>query len=208
MNEYKYLKYKSKYINLKQIGGTDIIIQKAWSSIIETSYYLKSKYDVTFDGRLYWNILKSIFEKIDISYVETKSDNDEPIIWNASHKQIIKKFNELFSKYNLLEKDINGKLIEHNHFLLQLINIPTKNNPSFTRLMQIALNIGQLKAFMDRFPFEIKTEIYNFINDENLLNISTYMTVENYTKYNFTQEDLSNLDLILTNQTTNPPIKK
>ena len=64
----------------------------------------------------------------------------------SSSYQSKKNLQTSFKKYS--EKDKSGNLIEENHFLLQLLNIPYKddNIPSFERLLQIALNIGQIKS--------------------------------------------------------------
>ncbi len=44
------------------------------------------------------------------------------------------------------EADIEGNTIELNHFLLQCVRIPVNDEPSPRKIMQVALNIGQLEA--------------------------------------------------------------
>lgn len=95
----------------------------------------------------------------------------------------------------LPEKDRDENLIENNHFLLQQLNIPNKDDgkTSFRRLMQIALNIGQLRPHKREFT----DTIVKLIEKNKMDDIGTYMTVDNYTKYGFTDKDLEELRKIL-----------
>ncbi len=69
--------------------------------------------------------------------------------------------------------------------------------------MQIALNIGQLKSYEK--PFD--DNILKMIRENNLSNINTYMTSENYNKYIFNKDDLTKLKNILDDLNDNPPLK-
>ena len=69
--------------------------------------------------------------------------------------------------------------------------------------MQIALNIGQLKSYEK--PFD--DNILKMIKENNLSNINTYMTSENYNKYIFNKDDLTKLKNILNNLNDNPPLR-
>ena len=108
-------------------------INELWDNIINSSNEIRSE-NKNLDGLKYWKHIKNIIK--DINSVPNKN-----IEWNKDHIKIKTKF---YNKFNLSEKDKNNNLIENNHFLLQLINIPYKddNIPSFKRLIQIALNIG------------------------------------------------------------------
>jgi hypothetical protein len=194
-----YYKYKKKYLILKkeQKGGSKTEVEEAWKLIIEYSMLGKKKYGDKFDGLEYWNNLKLFLKEIDNRF-------NSNIEWNPNHFRVIENFKSVIQL--IPEKDINNNLIEKNHFLLQQLNIPNKDNgiPSFTRLMQIALNIGQLKSYQNPFT----SDILKVINDNNLSNINTYMTSDNYNKYIFDKSDLLKLITILKKLEKTPPLIK
>lgn len=196
MYKQKYFKYKTKYLKLKkQKGGAIPEIQEAWKKIIEDSSYLKTTYKKNFDGLKYWKSVKPFLNDID-SRLHSK------VYWNPNHQNVISNFSHVRSE--IPEKD-GDELIEKNHFLLQQLNIPTKDgrNPSFRRLMQLALNIGQLQSFTKPFSDDIQ----KLIIDNNLSDINTYMTSDNYNKYIFNNSDLIKLIGILDVLRRNPPKK-
>ncbi len=181
----KYLKYKKKYFYIKNGGNSQHVIE-AWNQIIDNASYLKIKYGDKFDGLKYWNSIKPFLNDID-------NRVHEEIIWNKNHDIVISNFSLVRSL--IPEYDENNKLIEKNHFLLQQLNIPKKDNgnASFVRLMQIALNIGQMQKYINEYPDNIK----QLIDQNNLSNINTYMTNDNYNKYLFNNADLIKLINIL-----------
>jgi len=183
----KYFKYKSKYLKLKNTmyGGNITEVREAWSLMIDHSNRLRSTYP-NFDGLAFWNKIKPFLEEIDKRL-------NIPTNWNPEHINVIENFDSILEQ--IPEKDEHGNLIENHHFLLQQLNIPTKDKgkPSFRRLMQIALNIGQLKPYINEFNDEIK----GLINDNNLSDIDTYMLPEEYNKYIFEDADLNKLESIL-----------
>jgi hypothetical protein len=193
----KYLKYKKKYFDLKiQNGGNSQHVIEAWNQIIDNASYLKIKYGDKFDGLKYWNSIKPFLNDID-------NRMHEEIIWNKNHDIVISNFSLVRSL--ITEYDENNKLIEKNHFLLQQLNIPKKDNgnASFVRLMQIALNIGQMQKYINEYPDNIK----QLIDQNNLSNINTYMTNDNYNKYLFNHADLIKLINILQKLRKNPTLK-
>lgn len=193
----KYLKYKKKYFDLKfQNGGNSQHVIEAWNQIIDNASYLKNKYGDKFDGLKYWNSIKPFLNDID-------NRMHEEIIWNKNHDIVISNFSLVRSL--IPEYDENNKLIEKNHFLLQQLNIPKKDNgnASFVRLMQIALNIGQMQKYINEYPDNIK----QLIDQNNLSNINTYMTNDNYNKYLFNHADLIKLINILQKLRKNPILK-
>jgi hypothetical protein len=195
----KYIKYKSKYLQLKKIeqfGGSKEEVEEAWKLIIEYSSLLKKKYGSKLDGKEYWNNIKTFLKEID-------NRSNSNIKYNPNHDNTIDNFKKVID--SIPEKDKDDKLIEKNHFLLQQLNIPTKDDgiPSFKRLMQIALNIGQLKSYEK--PFD--DNILKMITENNLSSINTYMTSENYNKYIFNKDDLTKLKNILDDLNDNPPLK-
>jgi hypothetical protein len=83
------------------------------------------------DGQKYWQTFKVIFEKSD---------------WQASKwKKLPKK--DGHAAMSLPESMTNGygevKMIEINHFVIQCYRIPSTEEPSLRKIMQLALNIGQ-----------------------------------------------------------------
>ena len=195
----KYIKYKSKYLQLKKIeqfGGSKEEVEEAWKLIIEYSSLLKKKYGSKLDGLEYWNNIKTFLKEID-------NRSNSNIKYNPNHDNTIENFKKV--RDSIPEKDKGNKLIEKNHFLLQQLNILKKDDgiSSFRRLMQIALNIGQLKSYEK--PFD--DNILKMIKENNLSNINTYMTSENYNKYIFNEDDLTKLKNILDDLNNNPPLK-
>ena len=69
--------------------------------------------------------------------------------------------------------------------------------------MQIALNIGQMQKYINEYPDNIK----QLIDQNNLSNINTYMTNDNYNKYLFNHADLIKLINILQKLRKNPILK-
>jgi hypothetical protein len=145
------------------------------------------------DGLKFWNVIKSILTKIE------PIEGTEPV-WNSKHKKII----EFDKQIGLKEFEEGDKLLEHNNFFLQQMNIPTKDNgkPSFHRLMQIALNIGQGMAS----PPPITPEQLEKTRKLKMNDISSYMKPEEYEKYDFKHDDLFNLIGSLKQLSENPPL--
>jgi hypothetical protein len=190
-------KYKRKYNELKQRffnqhGGNGELIKLAWESIIKVTCDVR-KNNKNLDGLKFWNVIKSILTKIE------PIEGTEPV-WNSKHKKII----EFVKQIGLKEFEEGDKLLEPNHFFLQQMNIPTKDNgkPSFHRLMQIALNIGQGMAR----PPPITPEQFEKTRKLKMNHISSYMKPEEYEKYDFKREDLLNLIISLTQLSANPPL--
>lgn len=69
-----------------------------------------------------------------------------------------------------LDEFKDEKLIEHTHFFLQQFRVPLKEK-TFTRLMQIAYNIGQLSTCLDKLPSTLSEKYAK----TNLANMSAYV---------------------------------
>ena len=173
------------------------LVEEIWELIINYSFLLKDRYKEKFDGKEYWKQIKPFLIEINNRTIGYK------INYNPNHKNIINKFKNYLSE--IPEKNDNNELIEKNHFLLQQLNIPKKDKgiPSFQRLLQIALNIGQLKPYIDSFPNNIK----KLIGNNNLDDIKTYMTPNNYNKFLFDRADYNKLKIILDKQIQFPSLK-
>lgn len=198
------MKYKTKYISLKnlQMGSGDsenhaANIEKAWAMIMENSTQVRTSTD-RFDGLGYWKGFKGLLVKVD------ENTKAKDIVWNrATHDKV----HEVISEFNLKEHDSDGSLNEPNHFLLQQINIPRKDGgkTSCRRLLQIALNIGQAHGSVIKNANAYPKDILRAMRDLRMDYIDTYMTRENYGKYEFTDENLSDLTQILNKLKNSPP---
>jgi hypothetical protein len=193
--DHRHNKYKYKYIELKkklnQDGGADLI-SIAWESIINFTSSTRSK-TKNFDGLQYWNELKPFLESFN-----QRIKPNETIEWNPEHDEV----KSFIQKLHLKEMD-GEKLNEQNHFLLQQANIVIKNKPVFSRLMQIALNIGQELTL----PISLSHSNSDKKNELKMHDIKTYMTEENYMKFTFSGKDLIMLIELLSNLSKIPPCK-
>ena len=173
------------------------LVEEVWELVINNSFLLKDRYKEKFDGLDYWNQLKPFLIEINNRTIGYK------ISYNPEHNNIIEKFKNYLNE--IPEKNDKNELIEKNHFLLQQLNIPKKDNgiPSFQRLIQIALNIGQLKPYINSFSNNIK----KLIDNNDLDNIKTYMTPDNYNKFLFDRADYNKLKIVLDKQIQFPSLK-
>lgn len=91
------------------------------------------------DGQKFWSNIKVLLEAFDNIHLEWKKiDND-------FYNQVMK----------LPEFNKEGKTIELNHFVIQCVRIPKTEKLNIRKLMQIALNIGQLLPNIHKLPKEI-----------------------------------------------------
>ncbi|AYV75651.1 MAG: hypothetical protein Terrestrivirus2_159 [Terrestrivirus sp.] len=114
--------------------------------------------DNNFDGKTYWGTLKPYLSDIH-SQVEWDTENIKKLYTLLTDKnEIPDKLknpdnydDEMVREIGLDEKNDDGSMIEKNHFFIQLFRIPLYEANTFTKLMQIALNIGQVQPFIDSF---------------------------------------------------------
>ena len=167
------------------------MINELWNKIIQTSKNLKQGNE-NFNGLDFWNSfkqeLKNINEKI----------SSQKIIWNyQSHDVLRMSFNNFINDISI-DKDDEGNLIEWKHFIRQILWIPHKDNGefSFHRLMQIALNYGQLLGSLDKITNAgIKAKVISeglFLSE-----ITKYITQENLSKITLTEEEFNSISQIL-----------
>ena len=170
-------------------------IKDIWVKVIDLTEHLRKKYKDNLDGLGLWNNLKK--NLVDIQ-------KDDLINWNSNHERIIYSLSEM--KNSLKEYDDKKQLIEKNHFLLQLFNIPKKDvTAPFTRLIQLAFNIGQLKPLLNdkSFGFNVK----QIFADNKLDQIETYMDDDNLAKYKIFQNDIDDILTSIENLKNNPNLK-
>ena len=165
------------------------MINELWNKIIQTSKNLKQMND-NFDGLSFWNSFKP-------QLIEINKKISKKIIWNyQSHDVLRMSFNNFINDISV-DKDDDGNLIEWKHFTRQIFWIPYKDNSdfSFHRLMQIALNYGQLLGSLDKVPegiIQILTKEAGFLND-----ITKYISQENLSKINLTEQEFNSINEIL-----------
>ena len=166
------------------------MINQLWDKIIRTSKNLK-KDDENFDGLNFWKSFKP--ELIQINKKISKK-----IIWNyQSHDVLRMSFNDFINDISV-DKNVDGSLIEWKHFIKQILWIPHKDNGefSFHRLMQIALNYGQLLGSLDKITNAgIKAKVISegiFLSD-----IAKYITQENLNNITLTEEEFNSINDIL-----------
>ena len=93
-----------------------------------------------------------------------------------------KKKKDISNILKLPEECVNGTgekvTIEHNHFIIQCYRIPIKNKPNFRKIMQIALNSGQLRVHLSQKYFN--KAILNTYKDKNMNLLSSYILKKDY----------------------------
>jgi hypothetical protein len=86
------------------------------------------------DGRAVWQPMKNKL-------------SDKPIMKSWSYKVNVPAREALRKDIlELNEFNPDGSMCEINHFLMQCVRIPVNDEPSARKIMQVALNIGQLRS--------------------------------------------------------------
>ena len=131
--------------------------KKIYKTIIDSTTIMRKRLGASADGLKYWVELKKILEPI--KHLHT-----------SHFKKIAKSFYE--SVMALPEKTIDGygniKMIEINHFLIQLVRIPTNEESTLIKIMQLAYNWGQLSGSVNTIDSKYR----------KLANINTFITLE------------------------------
>jgi hypothetical protein len=107
--------------------------------------------DLEFDGRAYWCQHKKLFEEYDEITASW-------IVPDKSRRLSIK---------NLQEHNPDGSMNEKNHFIMQTVNIPLNEPATFCKIMQVALNIGQYNAMVEK-PDRLPTKIQLYVVVANI----------------------------------------
>jgi hypothetical protein len=121
----------------------------------------------TVDGRGVWKNIEIQVESVEIKDLE----------YNRSLESIYVKMDKLIKKYSIDKNEFEPK---YNHFFMQLKNL-VKSKSNFEiklfRLLQIAFNAGQLSVNMEKKDFP--KDITEFVHENNLLLMDTYVSKEN-----------------------------
>lgn len=102
-----------------------LVLEQLFLYVLKTSKKLRKK-DPNMDGRAFWQFIKNELNALNISFKKWK-----PL--TMEHTSLL----------SIEELDTSGNMIETNHFLRQHANIPINDPPTLTKIIQIALNIGQ-----------------------------------------------------------------
>ncbi len=138
------------------------------------------------DGRGIWGGIESQVKHIVFS---------EELCYKDSLKPIYKEMEELISKHNMESSEFEPK---SNHFFMQLKNLVEKKSNfkvQLNRVLQIAFNAGQLSMLLDKIPSDIK----DFVLKNKLLEIDTYLSIENQNLIDKKYLDNTQLDKIREN---------
>ena len=95
------------------------------------------------DGRAVWQSMKAI-----------QSEDTTGQSWNncAFYGSRDRLSSDMFQELD--EEDEDGNTNELNHFMLQCARIPIFNDPTPRKIMQIALNIGQLQSEIEQIGIQ------------------------------------------------------
>lgn len=93
----------------------------------------KRRTTANFDGLKYWHSFKPILQK---SSFKGK--------WKKMPEKLVQRF--MSQPEYVIDGYGNQHIIEDNHFLIQTVRIPTNEEPSLRKIMQVALNVGQYRA--------------------------------------------------------------
>jgi hypothetical protein len=126
-----------------------------------------------FDGKEFWQPIKAILDKVEIKFE-----------WKKLDEKKVKEIMDLPEYYK--NGNNEEKIIEKNHFIIQSVRIPTKEEASLKKLIQIALNIGQYEGTKENNNKKLPYDKINSYVSKNISNIELekHMNKENINKLN------------------------
>lgn len=167
-------------------------MEKLFALVYEKTKEFKLN-EPTGDGLKFWKPIKKILSQYDNTYGTLEWSFNK----NLSDKYLETVLNEP-------EKIINGKnetkIVEHNHYLIQIFRIPLKEKLNLRKLCQIALNLGQLYAFIKTNKEKnilINDKLLDEIKKEDLTNILNYIDSKTLLIFNNNTELLKNIIKLL-----------
>ena len=129
---------------------------------VEKKFHCLIKKD-NIDGQKLWQPIKDILSKYDIKAKKWKHQKKEYLF--------IMKLPEYY-----INGDDEKIIIEVNHFLIQTIRIPLKEEPSLRKIIQIALNVGQYTG--SGKPKEKWMNIDNYLTKDDICRINSKLNKE------------------------------
>ena len=144
-------------------------LKKLFRNVYDTARDVQTKEQnkEDIDGRVIWNEIQGRVKHIDIKGLEYRKEL----------KPIYEKMDHVIDKYEMRASEM---VPISNHFFMQLKNlVDTKSNFQIElyRILQIAYNIGQLSIFIERG--KLQQDIVDFVEEHKLLDLDTYISLEN-----------------------------
>ena len=158
-------------------------LQILFNIVVEKSYSGRKANPNKFDGLGFWQPIKKLLEPLDKICMAKK--------WKPLSKKITDNILRLPEYYinGYEEKIINEK----NHFIIQQVRIPLKEDPTIKKIIQIALNIGQYKGIVNDSHNNRNNNInYETLNLDTLDKYITAKDIEELSKY-ITDEKLQEI---------------
>ena len=151
----------------KKIDFNKPKLEILFTKILDKSYQLRKKNPLHFDGKGFWQPIKTILEPLD-KHTASK--------WKNLSKSKTKKI-MLLPEYTINGYDTKT-INENNHFIIQQVRIPLQDKPTIKKIMQIALNIGQYKGTKkSKIAYNVKlNNINQFILKKDIIELSKYIT--------------------------------
>jgi hypothetical protein len=168
--------------------------------------YEVNKCDALFNGKEFWQPIKELLKPLDI-HTEEHTWNamftDAKVLeWsNPAYIQPIMRYSE-FSINGLNEKS----LIPENHFIIQTVSIPTTQQATIRKIIQIALNIGQFEGHRYAEFADTGEKIFHHANDMNLLYGYVYTNAANSLSEHISQELINKIKYCVSNPLGIPKI--
>ncbi len=136
----------------------ELLLEQLFTLVQEGTHQFKAE-NPQGDGRAFWQPMKRIFGE----------QNIQASTWQALDPELVTKL------INLPEYDDLGNMILLNHFLRQQVRIPTQEEPSLRKIMQIALNSGQYVADIAHQNRHLGLQDFNY-NQSGLSYLETYIS--------------------------------
>jgi len=155
--------YKKKYQLLKK-KCKRIEQQKKKPNMIDCFDYFKTKcrklHEETLDkpdGLVFWRKYKKHLEAGDSKFQWNLESTNSKLL---EIKRLVINGHVPEHKFTWQDSgEPNIELIEANHFLIQLFRLPRKDQCSIRKIMQVALNLGQLEANIEKTTLEYSHKI-------------------------------------------------
>ncbi len=112
------------------------------------------------NGLIFWRSIKNILKRYDSQTTK----------WSNKVLRLKSKEKTFYNKVWKLDETI-----EYNHFLIQHLRIPEKNESNPRKILQIALNSGQLNKYLNTDNFEL--DLIQTYKKLKLDKIETYISL-------------------------------
>jgi len=140
-------------------------LESIFNLVEKKSHQLRTKKPKA-DGQKFWQPIKKILEEYDqISGIQWK-----PVPKSYQKIMLLPEF--------YIDGYGDQNIIEKNHFIIQTIRIPLKEQPSLRKIIQIALNIGQYTGLGGKK--ERWMHLSNYLTKKNINSINSYIPKKLY----------------------------